>query len=330
MPSALQQSIVSAMYAVEAKLDAGPSDAEKADLLASANILVGLLARVNEIELAAAADRVAAASAALLAVVNASGQDPVAVYLDKLNKAVGKLRKAAVAAHLDASEAVPRAPAVAATDGKGDAGHSAPVAGSGIDCATDCSKRAIQIAGAGKIFVARYYRSASSKWAPLTAKEAQALSGAGLKIVTVWESDSDHLSHFSHSTGVAEGTSAYKQAMLAGQPSETPIYFAVDFDCDSEGISGPVNDYFRGVKDGFSAISSSHPAYSIGVYGSGNACAWLAGHGRVQYAWLAMSTGWGGSKTFKGWNIKQGKADSRLTFDHDTDEAVADYGGFSI
>ncbi|ESY77851.1 hypothetical protein X739_32535 [Mesorhizobium sp. LNHC220B00] len=328
MPSALQQSIVSAMYAVEAKLDAKPSDSEKSDLLASANILVGLLARVNQIELTAAADRVAAASVGLKAVIDASGQDPLAGYLNKLNSAAAELRKAALAAHIGASQPVQGTPAAA--DRKENVGASTPAGGAGIDCATDCSKRASQIASAGKSFVARYYRSASSKWPPLTAKEAQAVSGAGLKIVTVWESDSDHLSHFSHSAGVAEGTSAYRQAMSAGQPAGTPIYFAVDFDCDGEGISGPINDYFRGVNDGFSAISSKSSAYSIGVYGSGNACAWLVGHGRVQYAWLAMSTGWGGSKTFSGWNIKQGKADSRLTFDHDTDEAVPDYGGFSV
>ena len=111
----------------------------------------------------------------------------------------------------------------------------------GIDCALDCTKKAAWIASNGNEFVCRYYRLPTSKWAPLTATEAKALSKAGLKIATVWESQSDVLAHFSHAKGVDEGTSAYHQAMLVGQPARTPIYFAVDFDCPASGIAGAVN-----------------------------------------------------------------------------------------
>jgi hypothetical protein len=199
----------------------------------------------------------------------------------------------------------------------------------GIDCALDCTKKAAWIKANGSEFVGRYYRNAASKWAPLTVEEARTLSTAGLVVVALWESKSDVLEHFSYTTGVDEGTSAYKQAMNVGQPARSPIYFAVDFDCPISGIAGAINDYFRGVAHGFDAISSNNSAYDIGVYGSGNVCGWLLAHQRTKYSWLAQSKGWGGYKTFANWNIKQGPTKSK-PFDHDTDEAKESYGAFVV
>jgi hypothetical protein len=199
----------------------------------------------------------------------------------------------------------------------------------GIDCALDCTKRITAIQALNVHFVGRYYRQHGSKYTPLTKPEAQALSKAGFQIAALWESASNMAGHFSHATGVDEGTSAYRQAMLAGQPARTPIYFAVDFDASSWQIAGGVNDYFRGVADGFGAIAAGQPAYDIGVYGSGNTCSWLLSHGRVTYTWMAQSTGWGGYKTFKNWNILQGPS-RKKPFDYDTDQAKDNFGGFTI
>jgi hypothetical protein len=199
----------------------------------------------------------------------------------------------------------------------------------GIDCALDCTKKVSWLKAAGTEFVGRYYRNSTSRWAPLTHAEGQALSSNGLVLVALWESRSDVIDHFSYTAGVDEGTSAYRQAMNAGQPADTPIYFAVDFDCPIAGIAGSINDYFRGVVHGFDAISSDTPSYNVGVYGSGNTCGWLLAHQRVKYTWLAQSRGWGGFATFTKWNIKQGPAKAK-PFDYDTDEAKADYGNFVV
>jgi hypothetical protein len=199
----------------------------------------------------------------------------------------------------------------------------------GIDCALDCTKKVAWIKANGNDFLARYYRNAASKWTALAANEARAISAAGIAIVALWESNSAVAEHFSYTTGVDEGTTAYKQAMNTGQPARTPIYFAVDFDCSNLQIAGAINDYFRGIEHGFNAIGSDAPAYDVGVYGSGNACRWLLAHQRVSHTWLAQSTGWGGYKTFSSWNIKQGPTKSK-TFDFDTNEAKPNYGGFSV
>jgi hypothetical protein len=219
----------------------------------------------------------------------------------------------------------------AATGAGGSTGAAGSTAANdgGIDCALDCSKLATDIAGHGLQFVARYYRG-KSKFPALTAKEAVALSSANMKIVTVWESRSDVIGHFSHSTGVDEGTSAYRQALVVGQPPNTPIYFAVDADFDSEEIAGPITDYFRGIADGFNAIGQQSPVYAIGVYGSGLVCSSLLAHGLARFSWLAMSTGWRGSKTFNDWNIKQGKPTINLGIDHDADQGRPGYGGFRV
>jgi hypothetical protein len=199
----------------------------------------------------------------------------------------------------------------------------------GIDCALDCTKKASWIKASGADFVGRYYRNSASRWTPLTHAEGQALSSGGLVIVAVWESKSDVIEHFSYTAGVDEGTSAYRQAMNAGQPAGSPIYFAVDFDASLAGIAEAINDYFRGVAHGFDAISSNNPTYKIGVYGSGNTCAWLLAHQRVSYTWPAQSRGWGGYQTFTKWNIKQGPVKTK-PFDHDTDDSTSDYGGFVV
>jgi glycoside hydrolase-like protein len=189
----------------------------------------------------------------------------------------------------------------------------------GIDCALDCTKKVAWLKAAGMEFVGRYYRNSASRWTPLTHGEAQALSEGGLVIVALWESKSDVLEHFSYTAGVDEGTSAYRQAMSAAQPADTPIYFAVDFDCPMNGIAGSIND----------AIGSGNPSYKVGVYGSGNVCGWLLSHQRVDHTWLAQSRGWGGFQTFSKWSIKQGPTKTK-PFDYDTDEATANYGGFVV
>jgi len=59
-------------------------------------------------------------------------------------------------------------------------------------------------------------------------------------------------------------------------------------------------------------------------------CHALTQAGLAEYTWLAMSTGWAGSRTYTAWSIKQGKALPELSFDNDSDEAKDDCGGFRV
>lgn len=199
----------------------------------------------------------------------------------------------------------------------------------GIDLPTDAGRVIAAIRGANLDFVARYYRSPTSHWPSLSASEAQLLS-AGLKIVAVWESASTHASYFSRLSGVNDSTSAYHQAQTIGQPAGSAIYFAVDYDASGTDIVGPINEYFRGIAAGFAAARGDGPGCKVGVYGSGAVCQALTRAGLADYTWLAVSSGWAESRTFTAWNIKQGEALRSLSFDHDSNEATDDYGGFQV
>ena len=201
---------------------------------------------------------------------------------------------------------------------------------SGIDIATDAGQHINAIRGANLDFVARYYRNPTSHWPSLSASEARILSQAGLDLAVVWEAASTQASYFSRLAGVNDSTSAYHQANTIGQPAASAIYFAVDYDASGADIVGPINDYFRGIAAGFAAAGGDAPDYKIGVYGSGSVCLALSQAGLVEYTWLAMSSGWAGSKTYTGWNIRQGKALTNLPFDHDSDQATNDYGSFRV
>ena len=198
----------------------------------------------------------------------------------------------------------------------------------GIDASANCMPIRKTLLKSGRTFVCRYYANSGTK--RLTTKEARTLSKAGLRIVTVWEDGRPtKASYFSYAKGVDDGTSAYHDALSLNQTAGSVIYFAVDFDPSPADVSGVIADYFRGLADGFNAITQAQPQYIIGVYGSGATCSALREAGLAQYSWLAMATGWRGHN-FGGWNIRQsvGKKIGKIPVDYD--QATDDYGGFTI
>ena len=202
----------------------------------------------------------------------------------------------------------------------------------GIDSQLDCTSYAHQIASMGS-FIGRYYRPAVSIWPTLTRAEAQALSAVGLSIVSLWEyisGSKGRIGSLNYDAGNDEGKQGYTQASRIPQPAGTPIYYAVDdgYDPQDQSEASAIDDYFRGINDGFAqcAGSGNAPRYKVGVYGPGAICQWLKGNGRVQYTWLANAPKWPGYG-YAGWNIKQGVA-STLPFDHDTDECNTGDNGF--
>lgn len=155
-------------------------------------------------------------------------------------------------------------------------------------------------------FVCRYY-NINNPSKNLTYAEANYLSAAGLSIVAVWENGyPTNGSYFSYKKGIFDGTAAYEYALTTiNQPELTPIYFAVDYDATKKEVESVITEYFKGVVDAFNNISQNKPKYLIGVYGSGLVCKTMKSIGHALYTWLAQSTGWSGSKTYKDYNIKQ-------------------------
>ncbi len=199
----------------------------------------------------------------------------------------------------------------------------------GIDLPTDASDVLNELKDSRIAFVARYYRDPMSRWPPLSASEARRLSSLGVKIVAVWEPYTPDPAYFSYSSGYNDALRAYRQAAAVGQPVGSAIYFAIDFDARRQALSS-VDQYFRGIWAGMAAAGGGRAAYKIGVYGSGVVCDQVRRAGLAQYSWLSNSTAWAGSLGYDGWNIRQGGRTGELSFNHDSDEARDEYGGFLL
>lgn len=200
----------------------------------------------------------------------------------------------------------------------------------GIDLATDARDVSLELKGSRVDFVARYYRHPTSRWPTLTAEEARTVSGMGKHLVAVFESHSHRADYFSYGSGYTDGMAAYRQAKTIGQPPGSAIYFAVDYNAPQSDIAGPVEQYFRGVHAGLAAAAGRKPEYRVGVYGSGAVCRHIKDRRLAEYAWLSGSTAWSGYGSFAEWSIKQHRRSAELSFNHTTNEARGDYGGFKV
>lgn len=130
----------------------------------------------------------------------------------------------------------------------------------GIDCAVPLTlAKAKAIRAAGYEFAARYLVPERYAWKRLTQEEAEAITSAGMKIVSVFETRADRPKGGS-AAGKVDGTEAYKEAKLIGQPEGTAIYFAVDYDAQPKDY-GAIEAYLK-------AAAQQIPGYLLGVYGS--------------------------------------------------------------
>lgn len=197
----------------------------------------------------------------------------------------------------------------------------------GIDASQDCSSIAGAIMANGRTFVCRYYANSGKK--RLTSTEPQNLRGKGLTVVVIWEDGRPtSASYFSFTKGVDDGTSAYHDALQIGQPSNTPIYFAVDYDASDAELAAGINDYFNGLALGIKTAANSGPENPIGVYGSGATCRFALSRGWARYTCLAMSSGWRGYD-FPDWNIRQSTGTTYGSIEVDFDESSSnDFGSF--
>lgn len=127
----------------------------------------------------------------------------------------------------------------------------------GFDCAAALTyETAAAFKAAGYEFVCRYYPV--GLWKSLTREEAAAVSSAGLKIITVFETAADRALS-GYEAGLEDGKCALEAAVGVGQPAGSCIYFAVDFDAQPWQMAA-ITDYIRG-------CSEATPDYTTGVYG---------------------------------------------------------------
>jgi hypothetical protein len=165
---------------------------------------------------------------------------------------------------------------------------------------------AVTLQSLGFDFVVRYY-SNTDPAGNLTAAEVQALNAAGLAVVPCWNNgQASNTAYFTFENGRADGTSALSCAKAAGQPSGTPIYFAVLYDAAQPDIEGAITNYFLGAQ--MALLSAGIPVYTTGIYGSGLVCSLLpqalGGEENYMFTWMADAANWNNNQ-FTGYNLRQ-------------------------
>lgn len=131
----------------------------------------------------------------------------------------------------------------------------------GIDCATKLTaKTAAAIRAEGYVFAGRYLvpNSGNLAWKALTRAEAETVTEAGLRLLTVWETTADR-TRGGAAAGAVDGAGALKCAREIGMPAGGIIYFAVDYDAQP-GDMDAIEAYLR-------AARKNTEEYEIGVYG---------------------------------------------------------------
>ncbi len=137
----------------------------------------------------------------------------------------------------------------------------------------------------------------------ITAAEAAAIhSVPGMMIGLCYEYEpasdiyADQLAYFTVAQANRDTTRVLAALATLGSPATVPVFFATDMDVQTSDLPGPILEYFTTVH---ATMKSQNPSRLIGVYGSGNTCAFLIEHGVVHYTWLSESTGWGGYDAWK-------------------------------
>ena len=196
----------------------------------------------------------------------------------------------------------------------------------GLDSDNDLTNYGGHLKQDGFVWVGRYVNP--DKAQPLTNSEAHTLSQDGLYIVSLWEQGSPcEASYFTTSAGADDGNGAVSAAQSIGQPTGTPIYFAVDYDASQSDLTA-ISSYFAAL---YPIVRQA--GYYVGVYGSGLVCQTLSpqGAGYASYTWLSQSQGFANYQTWlPSANIVQGPETTVDSLDVDLDYSGGHGGGWQI
>lgn len=158
----------------------------------------------------------------------------------------------------------------------------------GIDTAARLSaETARQVRAAGYEFAGRYLVPEVGTLArkALTKGEAEAITAAGLRLLTVWETTASRAKSGA-AGGAADGAQALKCARALGMPGSGVIYFAVDFGAQAADMDA-IEAYLR-------AARGQTGEYDTGVYGSFDVVEEMARRGACSRFW--QSVGWSGGR----------------------------------
>ncbi|GGD95266.1 DUF1906 domain-containing protein [Paenibacillus nasutitermitis] len=172
----------------------------------------------------------------------------------------------------------------------------------GLDCAIPLSaSNAKVLAGAGFVFAARYLVPERLSWKRLNRAEAEAITSAGMQIVSVYETSANRPAGGA-AHGKSDGLAALREAKLIGQPKGSAIYFAVDYDAGQQDYE-VIEHYLR-------AASAQLLDYHTGVYGSYAVIEEMAKRQACSHFWQTYA--WSRGKKSQHANIYQYQNDTSV------------------
>jgi hypothetical protein len=181
--------------------------------------------------------------------------------------------------------------------------------------------------GIGITAIGRYY--SRYKWKVLSRNEAELIGTAGISIFVVYE-DGASPNDFDGNKGVFDAQNALQCAKDVGQPTNSAIYFAVDFNSDADQVAQRIIPYFQAIRQVF---GENKVAFAVGIYGNGLACQKLLDMKLCDYTWLSNSTSYNGTKEFyasKRWALAQRLPQMFGGLKADPNESNGDFGAFRL
>jgi hypothetical protein len=223
-----------------------------------------------------------------------------------------------------------------------------------IDLDFDVSPYLAELKRAGVRSIGRYYDRAYGTGIgescyrhplkTLTKAELTAIENAGMSVFVVFQHCGAHCANFDLENketvdkGRKDAVAAIQLAHDLGQPADTPIYFAIDFDpYPGNGCTLPAARIWPSIDAYFDQVNEvlSGTRWQVGVYGAGVTCQRLKASGKARYFWLSSSLGHGGQPEFFNageWHVFQNvieikRSYARNTIDTDVANPTQPYFG---
>lgn len=169
------------------------------------------------------------------------------------------------------------------------------------DCATILTaSKATTLANNGYNVVGRYLTGTigGSISKALTRSEINIIFNAGLRFFPIYQTNATYSTYFTYSKGSSDARAAITAAENLGIPTNTIIYFAVDFDAVDDQVTSSILPYFSAVKACFDNYVLK--GYRVGIYGARNICTRVCGAGYAASSFVGdMSTGYSGNLGYK-------------------------------
>jgi hypothetical protein len=223
-----------------------------------------------------------------------------------------------------------------------------------VDADFDVTPYLARLKSAGVKTIGRYYDRAygtgtgetcyHNKSKVLSKAELAAIEQVGLSVYVVFQHCGAQCVNFdvknkaTADKGRKDAEAAVALARELGQPANTPIYFAIDYDpAHDSGCRLPADRIWPSIETYFDQVHEvlAQSRWQVGVYGAGATCQRLRTSGRAKYFWLSTSLGHNGSREFFNagqWHLFQNLTEIKRgyapdTFDTDVTNPSASYFG---